>query len=349
MPNYFIAISLITAALVITSGLLITLIDHNFLSNRFYQSNRFANSQVYLQMMDQVIPGQVLKTEESPTSQRLLKSIFGINIKDPISLIKSEIPSLRNYNEAKQQEEIEYVQLPVQDPKRSISSSLSDERPVAFQNIKTPSIFVYHTHNRESWNPTPFHSSQNITLVGKHFADKLERIGIPVQYDNTDHEDLLLQKDMKRALAYVVSSDTVVAAMQKNPEIDYIFDFHRDAVARKYTTVNIDGVDYAKIMFVIGKQNKHWEENLAFAEKIQKILDDKYPGLCRPIVGYEHGKAHNGEYNQSFSNQALTVEIGGIENTLEESKRTVELLADAFAEVYLEAVPVISQLKGEGQ
>jgi len=38
--------------------------------------------------------------------------------------------------------------------------------------------------------------------------------------------------------------------------------------------------------------------------------------------------------------RALTVEVGGVENTLEECYRTAELFADVIADVYWDAVKV---------
>ncbi len=354
---YFISISLITATLVLFLGLIISLLDKSDLVDRFYQIKPFASSRLYLQMIDQAIPGQLIKKGDFKPVNYMLSTIFGIKLNDPYTFIKSELPGLKSMDHKSvisSGEKNEHLL----DEKDTTRSMLSEHVPVMSNHDRRfPAVLVYHTHNRESWiydkgsndnnDESAFHESHNITLVGKHFADQLEKMGIPVHYNNTDHDQRLLEKDMKRAMAYVVSADSVVNAINRNPEIDYIFDFHRDAVDRKYTTVTIDGVDYAKIMFVIGKQNKKWQENLAFAEEIQKILDEKYPGLCRPITGYESGKGNNGEYNQSLSTNALTVEIGGIYNTLEESKRTVKLLADAFAEVYLEAIPVIAEKEGQ--
>lgn len=347
---YFITISLLTAGLVLSLGLLVSLVDKSNLSNRFYQIQPIASSQFYFEMMDQVIPGDMKNETQMSFIEYVLSSFFDIQLIDKFSYITSELP-IKGY---KQNTPSNY-NLNTQHPNDlgQLSSELSEKVPVfTMQTTQKPEVFVYHTHSRESWisdkgenenDKSPFHESYNITLVGKHFSDQLERIGIPVHYNKTDHDQILVEKELTRADAYAISANTVANALQNNPNIDYIFDFHRDAVDRKYTTTTINGLEYAKIMFVIGQQNQNWRENYAFAEKIQKILDERYPGLCRTIATYPASKSNNGKYNQAFSNHALTVEIGGVNNTLEESLRTVNLLADAFAEVYLEAVPVMSQ------
>lgn len=45
----------------------------------------------------------------------------------------------------------------------------------------------------------------------------------------------------------------------------------------------------------------------------------------------------NAEYNQSLATDSALIEIGGIENTLEESYRTVDALAEVVSEIYFEA------------
>ncbi len=348
---YFIAISLITAVMILSSGVLITWIERSILSKPLYQSRQLLSTDIYFQMIDYTFPGQTSRSKEILALPKMLSVLFGVDITDPIAVIKNEIPINSNRVMDQQAKPInEQAESPVPHKSTVTLSSLTDEAPVLAKQVLTnPAVLVYHTHSRESWyseasggksKAVPFHASQNITLVGKEFANRLEKIGIPVYYDDTDHDQLLVEKNKTRAYAYAVSADTVVEAISRTPEINYIFDFHRDAVARKFTTTTIDGIEYAKIMFVIGKGNRNWKENFAFAEKLQAILDERYPGLCRAIAGYEQNGAHNGEYNQSFSSNALTVEIGGIENTLEESLRTVTILADVFAEIYLEAVPV---------
>ena len=48
------------------------------------------------------------------------------------------------------------------------------------------------------------------------------------------------------------------------------------------------------------------------------------------------GAGVNGVYNQDLSPNALTVEIGGVENQLEEFYRTVQVFAEVFASYYKE-------------
>ncbi|MFD1904749.1 stage II sporulation protein P [Paenibacillus rhizoplanae] len=50
--------------------------------------------------------------------------------------------------------------------------------------------------------------------------------------------------------------------------------------------------------------------------------------------GKSSGNGNNGEYNQTLSPNSVLIEVGGIDNSADELKRTADLLADAIADVY---------------
>lgn len=65
---------------------------------------------------------------------------------------------------------------------------------------------------------------------------------------------------MKYYQAYDMSRKTVVEAMGRNHDLQYFIDIHRDSRRRKYTTVTINGVDYARVAFIIGGENAKYEK-----------------------------------------------------------------------------------------
>lgn len=199
-------------------------------------------------------------------------------------------------------------------------------------------VFIYHSHNRESWYPVltdkskdPNSSTKNITLVGKRLAQKLEEEGIGAQHSNTDYPTAI--KNYRWELSYKYSMKTVKEAIASNKDIKFIFDIHRDSQKRKYTTTDINGKSYAQVYFIIGHKNPNWEQNEAFATKIHEALDKKYPGISRGIWG-KTAASGNAEYNQSLAPDSVLIEIGGVDNTLEESYRTVDALAQVISEIY---------------
>ena len=87
------------------------------------------------------------------------------------------------------------------------------------------------------------------------------------------------------------------------------------------------GDEYAaQIMFVIGTdgsglEHNNWRKNLEFAIKVQKIGNEMYPGLFKPII------VRNARYNQHLSSAATIIEFGATGNTLEECEISAKYLA----------------------
>lgn len=213
-------------------------------------------------------------------------------------------------------------------------------------------VFIYHSHNRESWVPElrdkgvtaiadAFDAETNITLVGKRLADRLEELGIGAVHSDTDYVTAV--KEYNWNFSYKYSEKTVETALREHRGLMFLFDIHRDSQRRDITTVEIDGVTYAQVYFIIGRRNPDWKANEAFAGKLHDAMERLMPGISRGIWGKDAGSG-NGEYNQSFSETSVLIEIGGPENTLEECYRTAELLAEAIADVYWEA----ERVSGDG-
>ncbi|WP_308638821.1 stage II sporulation protein P [Paenibacillus silvisoli] len=204
-------------------------------------------------------------------------------------------------------------------------------------------VFIYHSHSRESWFPEigskkyAESSVKNISLLGKRLATQLKQNGIGALQSSTDYPTTI--KDYNWNLSYKYSKKTVQEAMASNKDLTFYFDIHRDSQRRKNTTVTIDGKDYAQVFFIIGLGNANWKKNEAFANKIQEKMEKEYPGLSRGILG-KSSKSGNGEYNQSLSPDSVLIEIGGVDNTLKESYRTVDVLAKIIADLYWDAEKV---------
>ncbi len=218
----------------------------------------------------------------------------------------------------------------------------------------TKVVFIYHTHNREAYLPElkgesdaqAYDKKTNITLVGKRLADELEKRGIGAAVSTKDYWTEL---GGQYHLSYSASRKTVQAAMAQNRDLQYILDIHRDALPREKTTRKINGIDYAAIVFVVGKANKNWQQNEQFAKQIHAELEKKYPGLSKGVTGKNtEGGRSNGEYNQSIHPNSILVEIGGHENTLAEAYRSAAALADALASMYWQAEAVSAPEAAQG-
>ena len=200
-------------------------------------------------------------------------------------------------------------------------------------------VHIVHSHNRESFLPElketdiAFHQTVNITLVGERLGRELEARGIGSDVDNSDIGKILSKRDWVYGQSYDASREIVKEAIKNNDDLEFFFDVHRDAQPRNITTVTINGVEYARTMFVIGENHSNSEKNEQFAAELHKMIDERYPGLSRGVIT-KGGTGSNGRYNQDLSKNSILIEIGGVDNTLEEAYRTAEAFAEVFSEFY---------------
>lgn len=215
-----------------------------------------------------------------------------------------------------------------------------NESPV---EAKKKTVLIYHSHPHEAYNPllgtksnnpSSPKGSANVFLPGSYLTKRLESQGIGVVHETEDY--VTTKKDYNWNYSYKYSRETVKSAMAANDDLTYLIDIHRDSSRHDKSTATVNGKTYAKVFFIIGHDNPNWEKNEAYAAKLHKKMEKLYPGLSRGVWGKDGGGGNNGEYNQTLSENSILIEIGGIDNTDAELKRTSEALADIIAEVYME-------------
>lgn len=203
-----------------------------------------------------------------------------------------------------------------------------------------PSVYIYHTHNRESFRPElniqddkgSIDESKNITLVGTRLKSSLIENNINTLHDDTDFAGLLKEKGISVQNSYGLSRESLKKAAMENKNLKLFIDLHRDSLPRKDTTIVFDKKEYAKISLVLSSNSKYHQENLAFAEAIHNKLEQKYPGLSRGIF-LKEGTSKNLDYNQDLMSTTILMNIGGIDSTLEEEYRTADIVADIITEL----------------
>ncbi|WP_066194187.1 stage II sporulation protein P [Gracilibacillus timonensis] len=217
------------------------------------------------------------------------------------------------------------------------------------QQVDKDVVYLYNTHNRESFLPylpdtnepnDAFHHEVNVMKISEQLAKDLGNQGIGAAFEQTDIGSLLNEKGWNYSTdSYRASKEVVEAALTDNRDLKYVFDIHRDSQRKEVTTAEIDGDSYARLMIVIGGDNPNFERNFELAKQLQDLLEKHYPGLSRGIEKYG-GEGRNGVYNQDLSDNALTLEFGGVDNTMEELFNTSEAFAEIFSEFYWEAEKV---------
>ncbi|WP_026693940.1 stage II sporulation protein P [Peribacillus kribbensis] len=211
-------------------------------------------------------------------------------------------------------------------------------------------VFVYNTHSRESYlpylqgvtNPDLAYSSKvNVTKLSQKLQSDLDSRGIGTAVSQTDVMGVLDKKNKKFWQAYEESRPVVQEAMAQNRDLAYLIDIHRDASRKNQTTVSLNGKSYAKLAFVVGGENVKYKKNYAIAEKLYELLEKKYPKLCRGVFK-KQGAGNNGKYNQDLSENALLIEVGGVDNNFDELYASIDAFADVFSELYWDAHEVNS-------
>lgn len=193
---------------------------------------------------------------------------------------------------------------------------------------KKPLVLIYHTHTTENYNPQnkpnenyTTESDKGVCRVGEELKKELQDVyGIATIHDTTVH-DL-----PKREGAYAKSRPTIQKYVKKYPSLKIIIDLHRDGdVSRNRTTAIINNEKYARVMLVVGTNNKYHSKSEVFAKKVNGVFEYLYPNYSRGIM-YKKGI-----YNQDLSSKIILLEVGSNENSLDEALKSVKVIGKVIS------------------
>ncbi len=193
-------------------------------------------------------------------------------------------------------------------------------------------VYIYNTHDTEKYYDKTYNIDPTVSVNNYIVKDYLEEKGVHSLIKTESIKDMLNLYHYNYNGSYKCSRLLIENAYKNNPSLKYFIDIHRDSLGKNKTTVNINGEDYASILFLLGLENKNYNENLGFINKINDKLNEYYPGLSKGILK-KGGRGVNGVYNQDFSKYVILIEIGGQENTLNEVMNTSIAFSRAFYEV----------------
>ncbi len=200
---------------------------------------------------------------------------------------------------------------------------------------EVPLIYLYNTHQSEEYTSTTLAEySVTPTVIMNNYIleDVFNKNGYKTIVEEESIKDILNKNNWKYYNSYKASRILLENSIVTYPTLKYFIDIHRDSLPRSKTTITINNKDYAKVLFIVGLENPNYQENLAFTEKINNKLNEKYMGLCKGILK-KQGRGVNGVYNQDFNNKTILIEIGGYENTPNEVLNSALAFADVFMEI----------------
>jgi stage II sporulation protein P len=304
---------------------------------------------------------RVMNEEEVQSDFDWLESVTNVSLFDPRSLFGREIPGIENYHTqiAVAGKGTDITNLPVESPaptEEQLKNQEIDQNQIDQANgdsgedikeIDKKSVFIYHSHsweafsplikNNQTQNPASTNEKVNVIAIGSKLQQELAKRGIGAVQDKTDTTQALKEKNWTYYESYKLSREQVQEAIAGNNDLNYLIDIHRDSQPREITTKTINGKQYARLFFIVGKENKNFEKNLAIAKELNAALEKKYPGISRGVFVKTKAEG-NGVYNQDLTERAMLLEFGGVENNLVELYNSTEAFAEIFAEFYKEDV-----------
>ena len=238
---------------------------------------------------------------------KIVKTINDTEIVNPVSIL---------LNEYKTNNEVETI-------------AVSNEK---ISNINEPIVYIYNTHQGEKYSsPKEINLYYSVMDASFYLQKKLKEYGIESIVETMSIQDVLNTNNWNYATSYRVSKMFMEKRKKENQSINYYFDIHRDSVDKSISTVTINGIKYAKTMFLLGLENSSYKSNEKNINKLENWLNKNYKGLSRGIYR-KQGKGVNGVYNQDFSDNCFLIEVGGEENTYEEVENTIDIIAKMISE-----------------
>ena len=252
---------------------------------------------------------------------KTLKYILKIDITKPTTMFNQSIIGYNKKEDNDLEEDIEKL--------KQISSYISDPNKV---DIKNPIVYIYNSHQLENYNSenlSIYGITPNVLMASYLLKEKLNNNGIPSIVEDTNMTQFLDINGWDYASSYKASRIFMLDKQNTYSSLKYYIDIHRDSVGKNLTSVKIGNKNYARILFVIGLEHDNYEKNLKLADNINKLFNEYYPGLSRGIYKKE-GPNVNGIYNQDISPNAMLIEVGGVDNNIEEVMNTVNAISDVL-------------------
>lgn len=199
-------------------------------------------------------------------------------------------------------------------------------------NISNPEVYIYNTHQLETYSQDGLENlniTPNIMMTSYLLSEKLNKLEIPTIVEDTNISEFIKISNLDTKEPYAVTRIFINNMKNKYPSLKYFIDIHRDSVSKDISTCNINNKNYARILFVVGTSNPSYTDNEKLANKLDDISDSLYPCISRGVYKKET-KNWNLVYNQDLSSNAMLIEVGAKENTIEEVLNTVDALSNVL-------------------
>lgn len=199
-------------------------------------------------------------------------------------------------------------------------------------------IYIYNTFQTDKYKSNYYSSytiSPTVTEASLILKEYLKENDINSLVETKSVAKTLKEEKLSYNEIYKGSRVLLEQAVKDKQSLKYFLDIQLSVRDKEETTTVINNDNYAKVLFVIGTDNKSYKNNLNFANKLNEKLGDINANLSRGI-SLQGGSGYHGIYNQDFNYNTLLIQVGGKENTIDEVNRTLKVLAKILTMYFLE-------------
>ena len=260
----------------------------------------------------------------------IIKLFFNIDSKDPNSFLTFS-KNLKEPSKVVNQEEFSNEDNYDPELYKNNTSYISSN---SSNDIKDPILYIYNTHQLETYSNEGLDSSNmtpNVMMASSLLAEKLNKLGLKTIWEDTNMDEFIKTMGLPSNELYGASRVFISNAREKYPTLNYFIDLHRDSVDKNISSIEINGVSYARVLFVLGVTNRTCEDNRVMMKELHDSINKDYPKLSRGI--YERDTEDWYEaYNQDISKNAILIELGAKDNTINEVLNTIDVLSKKISD-----------------
>lgn len=180
-------------------------------------------------------------------------------------------------------------------------------------------VYIYNTHQSEGYE-----GGETVMDAAAILGNKLEEKGVHVVLETANFSAYAKTQGWDYNQSYAVSNKFLNDALVNYGGFDLIIDFHRDAIPRESSYVSANGVNYAKLMPVIGGLTPNASVVSERASTLYDIMNAQVNGIMRTPMNRE------AYYNQQVSDRTILIECGGDVNPFDEVKNSMDVLAQGI-------------------
>ena len=199
-----------------------------------------------------------------------------------------------------------------------IETTLTKPNTEIKQNQKK--IYIYNSHQNEMYK-----DDKSVVDASIYLATLLEKEGFKVIVELNDFNQYAKKNGYSYDELYDVSAIYLNKAISEYNGFDYVIDLHRDGVGNANTSVVVNDISYAKMMFVVSLAGKYNETQYAYAKQISKLGNQKVNGIFKNIT-----KKYYTIFNQDVTENLYLIEMGSNNNTFEEVKQSLQVFTEIF-------------------